>query len=129
MTEKIEEAISAHLAWLKNIKTAVLVSTTMSKASSDPELNTKLITKIESDHQCNFGKWLFDTNQAEIKESIYYDQTVKLHAQFHQQAASILSLAFDGKKSQARSLISSNSDFIQCSEQLLSILEEWKASL
>lgn len=128
MTEKIEEAISAHLAWLKNIKTAVLVSTTMGKANSDPELNTKLITKIESDHQCNFGKWLFDIKQAEVKESIYYDQAVTLHAQFHQQAASILSLAFEGKKSQAKSLMSENSDFIQCSEELIAILEEWKAN-
>lgn len=129
MTEEIEEAISAHMAWLKNIKTAVLVSTTMSKKNADPALNTKLITKIESDHQCKFGKWLYETSESEAEKSIYYNQTVILHAQFHQQAANILSLAFDGEKSQARSLMSINSDFIQCSEKLISTLKEWKASL
>lgn len=124
MIEEIENAIAAHMKWLKNIKTVVLVATTMDTKSSGNTNNTNLITKIESDHQCVFGKWLYDTSEG--KKSIYYDQTVILHAQFHKQAAHILSLAFDGKKSQARSLTTADSDFIKCSEKLMDILEEWK---
>lgn len=127
--EKIESAILAHLKWLKNIKTAVLVSATMSKKNSDPTTFTKLVTKIESDYQCPFGKWLYETSESNAEKSIYYNQTVTLHAQFHLQAANILSLAFAGEKAQARTLVSNNSDFIQCSENLIEILEKWKSSL
>lgn len=129
MNEEIENAITVHMAWLKNIKTAVLVSTMMSKKNSDPTLNTKTITKIESDHQCSFGKWLYETSEPETKQSIYYEQSVILHAQFHQQAANILSLAFEGKSSQAKSLISDDADFIQCSEKLIETLKKWRKNL
>jgi hypothetical protein len=127
MTDEIEEAISAHMAWLKNIKTAVLVSTDIKKSNSDPASSANLITKIGSDHQCNFGKWLYNTDNAKVKESVYYNKTVSLHAQFHQQAAKILALAFDGKKSQAKLLIAENSEFIQCSEQLIALLQTWQS--
>ena len=128
MTDEIEEAISAHMAWLKNIKTAVLVSTGINKSNSDPTSNANHITKIGSDHQCKFGKWLYNTDNSKVKKSVYYNKTVLLHAQFHQQAAKILTLAFDGKKSQAKSLIAETSDFIQCSEQLIALLQTWQST-
>jgi len=126
--KEIENAISAHTAWLKNIKTAVAVST-MSEKSSNSEQSIKTITKIDADDKCTFGKWLYETIDPELKSHIHYEKTVTLHAQFHHQAANILSLALKGQKSQASSLISSNSDFIQCSEELIAILESWKNDL
>jgi len=128
VSEEIENAISAHTAWLKNIKTAVAVSA-MSGKSANSAQTTKTITRIETDNQCAFGKWLYETIEPELKKSTYYEIIVTLHAQFHQQAASILSLAFQGKKSQASSLISDDSDFILCSEQLIMSLNQWKQNL
>jgi predicted naringenin-chalcone synthase len=129
MIEELENAISAHTSWLKNIKTAILVSSTMSNKNSDSNRKIKMIDKIESDHQCAFGKWIYETNESEIKNNIYYEKVVDLHAQFHQQAANILNLAFEGDKSQAKRLVTDDSDFIQCSEKLIATLEEWKSSL
>lgn len=129
MNEELENAIAVHTAWLKNIKTAVLVSSTMSNKNSDLSRNIKTIEKIESDRQCAFGKWLYDTSEAEAKNNIYYKKVVYLHAQFHQQAASILSLVFEGKKSDAKTLITDDSVLVQCSEKLIEILEEWKSNL
>jgi ribosomal protein L35AE/L33A len=129
MNEELENAIAAHTAWLKNIKTAVLVSSTMSNKKSDPNRNIIMIEKIESDHQCAFGKWLYGTSEAETNNNIYYKKVVDLHAQFHLQAANILSLAFEGDKSQAKTLVTDDSKFVQCSEQLIETLEEWKATL
>jgi len=126
MIEEIENAISVHMAWLKNIKTVVLVSASISKKNSDPIIKKKTITRIESDHQCVFGKWLYQQRESDAGKSIYYNQTVILHAHFHKQAANILSLTFEGKKSEARSLILDNSDFIQCSEKLIETLNKWK---
>jgi len=129
MNEELDNAIAIHAAWLKNIKTAVLVSSTMSNKNSDPKRNIKTIEKIESDHQCAFGKWLYETSESESKNNSYYKKVVDLHAQFHQQAASILSLAFEGNKSEANTLIADDSDFVQCSKQLIETLEEWKSTL
>jgi len=129
MNEELENAIAIHAAWLKNIKTAVLVSSTMSNKNSDPSRNIKTIKKIESDHQCAFGKWLYETRETDTKNNRYYKEVVYLHAQFHQQAASILSLAFEGNKSEAKTLITDESEFIKCSEKLIETLEEWKDSL
>ena len=126
--EEIDNAISAHTAWLKNIKTAVAVSA-MSAARSTSTQSINTITRIESDNKCAFGKWLYETIEPELKKTIYYEEATILHTQFHQQAASILSLAFKGKKSQANSLISEGSDFIICSQALIETLNKWKGSL
>jgi len=128
VSEEIENAISTHTTWLKNIKTAVAVSA-MNEKNSSSEQGTKTITKIDADNKCTFGKWLYETIDPKLKSNIYYEKTVTLHAQFHHQAANILSLALKGKKSQASSLISGNSAFIQCSEELIAILESWKNDL
>ncbi len=128
VNEEIENAISVHSKWLKNIKTAVAVST-MSGTNSDSTQGTKTIEKIGADNQCAFGKWLYETIEPELKKSTHYEKIVTLHAQFHQQAATILSLAFKGKKSKASSLISDDSEFIQCSELLITSLNEWKGKL
>ncbi len=126
--EEIENAISVHTAWLKNIKAAVAVCA-MSGANSNPILNEKTITRVKADNQCSFGKWLYETIEPELEKSIHYKEIVTLHAQFHQQAANILSLAFKGQKSKASSLVLNDSNFIQCSNSLIDTLTEWKKSL
>jgi hypothetical protein len=126
--EEIEHAISAHSAWLKKIKTVVAVST-INDAPSDMTKNKKTVIKIESDELCTFGKWLYTTIEEKHKKSIYYQEAVNFHAKFHQDAANILSLAFQGEKYQVSTLITDDSDFIQNSSKLIATLEKWKDSL
>ncbi len=126
--EEIEDAILAHSAWLKKIKTVVAASI-LDDTSSDLSQNKKIIVKIESDQLCIFGKWLYTTIDPKHKKSIYYQDVVNLHAKFHQEAAHILSLAFQGDKYQVSTLIADNSDFIKNSSLLISTLKKWKNNL
>jgi Chemoreceptor zinc-binding domain len=61
---------------------------------------------IADEQMCEFGQWLYSSDfPAELKYSINYENTRKVHADFHTAAAAIMQLAEIGEKEQARKMI------------------------
>jgi Chemoreceptor zinc-binding domain len=61
---------------------------------------------IADEQMCEFGQWLYSSDfPAELKYSINYENTRKVHAAFHTAAAAIMQLAEIGEKEQARKMI------------------------
>jgi Chemoreceptor zinc-binding domain len=62
---------------------------------------------IADEQMCEFGQWLYSSNcPDELKASTSYENTRKVHADFHTAAAEIMKLAEIGEKEQARKMIS-----------------------
>ncbi len=77
-------------------------------------------------NKCEFGKWLYgNTISDDIKESNYYQKVVDLHAQFHVEAAKVLTLALAGNRDEATKLMGTGSEFANRSSELTRTIEEW----
>jgi methyl-accepting chemotaxis protein len=113
----IDKAIAAHGSWKIRLRDAI------HSGSSDVTVDA-----AASDHACAFGKWFYDT-PPEIRESRDGRMVHDLHAQFHQSAAKVLSLALAGHTHEAETELSKGSDFAVISSKLTSTLMEWKKTL
>ncbi len=90
------EALSAHIAWKEKLREAIDVGII------DPPS-----AKIREDNLCAFGKWLYSSDISdEVKASPYYENTRKIHAEFHKVASEVAMLAEIGEKEKAREMMS-----------------------
>jgi hypothetical protein len=139
--EYITKAISGHKRWKERLATAIASGTggftpedvkkpnrwlaiaiAVGTSDFDPEV-------IKLPDRCEFGKWLYGTSiSADMKGSPYYQKVLDVHAQFHVEAAAILSLALQGDKSEAEKLMASGNKFDSLSTTLTELLEEWAAA-
>lgn len=61
---------------------------------------------IADEQMCEFGQWLYSSDcPNELKASASYENTRRVHADFHTAAAEIMKLAEIGEKEQARQMI------------------------
>ena len=117
-TENITKAIAAHGQWKERLANAIASGT----SDFDPEV-------VKLPDRCEFGKWLYGSNiSPDAKGSDYYQKALDLHAQFHVEAGSVLSLALQGDKAQAEKLMAPGSTFDGLSSTLTELLNEWKAA-
>ncbi len=116
--EEISKAISAHGSWKMKLRNAIDTG----ESESTPE-------RVKRDCNCAFGKWLYERIDPEAKSSPYYEQVRQLHAEFHQEAGSILELALKGQKEEATARIQLTSQFAKCSGQLTRTMQAWQQSL
>ena len=116
-SEAIDKGIGAHGMWKQRIRSAI--------ATGQSEWTPSV---VQQDNQCEFGKWLYGCSAGE-KASPHYGQVKDLHASFHKTAASVLSLALDGKKTEAEAAIVSGSDYIKYSSSLTNEMMAWKDTL
>ena len=85
---EIKNAIDAHLAWKKELKSII----------RSGRLDTP-INIIEKDDECDFGRWLLNSNCIEKEQyTMKYNEIVVLHSEFHKLAGKIATLAIHGKK-------------------------------
>jgi len=80
------------------------------------------------DNQCDFGKWLYSCS-AEEQSSPHYNNVKGLHADFHKNAADVLTLALAGKKVEAEKAIDFDSTYSQASGALTKEMLSWKAEV
>ena len=116
--EQIDNAINSHENWKNRLSNAIAYG------KSDLEYD-----KVKADHYCEFGKWLYVTISKELKKSDMYDKVVNLHAEFHKEAAQILYLAVNGKKTEAKKLMDLGSNYTVISTRLVVALTDWKKAL
>ncbi len=114
--DAITKGIGAHGLWKQRIISAINTGESEWKPSV-----------VEQDNQCEFGKWLYSCTPSE-KQSSHYSKIVGLHSRFHKTAAQVLSLALDGKKSEAEVAIDNNSDYKSISTLLTREMMAWKSS-
>jgi hypothetical protein len=117
-TENITKAISAHGQWKDKLAHAI-----WSGASDfSPDV-------VKLPDRCELGAWLHGSGiAADAKGSAYYQQAVDVHAKFHVEASTVLSLALQGDMAQAEKRMAPGSAFADLSNKLTEVLNEWKAA-
>jgi methyl-accepting chemotaxis protein len=81
---------------------------------------------VALDHQCEFGKWLYDIPAADRPAELW-EKVRKLHADFHKEAGRILHLAVNGNPKEALVLVEDlRGSFITTSIELTNTLQAWK---
>jgi len=114
--ETIDEAIYAHSRWKTRLKNMI------NSGRSDVP-----VSNIRNPHHCQFGKWLDSSKEA--KKSSYYTEVIKLHKQFHENAAEVAGLAISGQTIEATHKMEIGSTFSKTSAKLVNILADWKSKL
>ncbi len=115
-TEHLVNAIAAHGRWKSRLRQAIDTGQSEWKAES-----------VRSDNLCEFGVWLFSVPAAE-KASERWTRIRDLHAEFHKEAARILTLALAGRKSEAEAAMALGSQFSKISADLTLALAQWRDS-
>ncbi len=114
MVKNITDAIGAHGAWKLRLRTAINTGRSDAKPSD-----------VRCDDRCALGEWLHGpAMDTQTRSGLPYQVTKRLHAEFHGTAADVLTLALDGRKDEASSLL--NGDFTARSEKLVRALTKWK---
>lgn len=116
--DEIGKAIAAHGQWKVKLRDAI--DTGVCESTPD---------RVKQDCNCSFGKWLHHRLDINAKGSEYYNEVVKLHADFHEQAGAILELALNGQKDEANELMKMGGEFLSCSAKLTREMKSWQASL
>lgn len=116
--EEIGKAISAHGQWKMKLRKAIDTG----ECESTP-------FRVKQDCNCAFGKWLHQRIDPVTKKTPQYPHIVKLHADFHKEAGSILQVALHGDKEEARTLIALGSNFSRISAELTREMGAWQKSL
>ncbi|MCS7091381.1 MAG: CZB domain-containing protein, partial [Limisphaera sp.] len=116
LERQLTRAMAAHGAWKRRLEEAI--------RSGQSDLTPE---QAGADNQCEFGKWLHGA-PAEIRQSEQWQQVRALHADFHREAARVLSLALSGRSAEARQSMEHGGPFTVCSGRLIEALRQWKQS-
>lgn len=113
MREAIRDAIGAHGAWKRRLKTAVL--------TGRGELSAK---EASCDDRCKFGQWLHsDRIDDATRQGKPYRVIRRLHAEFHDAAGQVLAATEQGDRETAAALL--DGQFTERSETLKVALTKW----
>lgn len=113
-----DKAIASHEMWKLRLQLAIATG----------EVDVPVET-IGQDNQCAFGEWLYGSTFASMdKASIYYETVRALHAEFHNTVARVVTLAFDGRKEEAREMIDIYGEFTSISAKLARAISAWRAA-
>jgi hypothetical protein len=99
------EIISAHVMWKQRLTAFLSGSST---ENLDPDA-------IRLDDRCALGQWIYGDGKV-MSDLPRYEEVRGLHAQFHQNAAQIVSLHLAGNTAEAEKLL--NGDYSKLSEKL-----------
>ncbi len=117
MIEEITNAIGAHGAWKLKLRIAI----TTGNSEIDP-------AKVCKDDRCPFGRWIHGpTIDAATKAGMPYQVVRRLHREFHESAAQVLTHAIHSEKARAEELF--GGEFAQRSDKLVRALSKWKGEL
>ncbi len=117
MIAEITSAMGAHGAWKLKLKTSI--------ATGQFEQD---VHSVSCDDRCQFGQWLHGPSiEPGTKAGVPYQVVRRLHAEFHQSAAKVLSHALKGEKAQATAVL--EGDYAERSDKLGRALLKWKREL
>lgn len=101
---QIDAAITAHGQWITRLRKAI------EDRASEVTPQTARV-----DDQCAFGKWLYGSFPASLRETPAFEEIRRAHAEFHLRAAAILELAVAGKRPDAEKLMAPGGEFMMLS--------------
>jgi len=114
---EINKALQAHGAWKLRLRTVI----SCGKSDFHPR-------DVKCDNLCEFGKWLYGpTLDAQVRAGMPYKVIKRLHAEFHECASKVLSLALNGQIQEANELM--EGEYSERSEKLARALSKWKREL
>lgn len=113
---ELQSAIAAHGIWKQKLRTAIKSGSTTLK-----------IGDVARDDVCHFGQWLHNGIPPKMRKQEHYEQVLKLHAQVHEVAATVLSRARGGDIIGALSLM--DNDFNSRSKELVRAISTWRRTL
>lgn len=117
--QEINHAISEHALWKFNLNNLI----------SKGKLETPM-SVIKAQKECDFGKWLEGPDVVpRLKSSVHHKEVKKLHAEFHEIAAKVVSLVSKGKKTEAEKLMEPEGEFTERSRDLIEAMTKWKDSI
>ncbi len=111
----LQAAIVAHAAWKKRLRSAV----TMGRVPEGIDPAT-----VARDNVCAFGQWLH-SGQASSLDRRRTVEVQGLHADFHAQAAAVLSAVSRGEREEAAGLLGSTDGYGGAAAALTDVLIEW----
>jgi hypothetical protein len=119
MKEEIKNAIGSHGRWKGRLK----------KAIETGKIDA-LFSTVQSDHECEFGKWLHSLSAAQKEKHFSnYQKVQALHAVFHEQASRTVQLAQAGNKNGAMKMLDVNGGFTVTSGELSTAMLAWLTEL
>ena len=96
--------INSHAQWKAKFKQAI---------DNKEQLDVALIAK---DNCCDLGKWLYDPQSvSQYSQLASYQACITIHADFHQQAASIAALINEGQYEEANKQLIHSSQYAKLS--------------
>lgn len=113
----LESAISAHEMWKVRLQACL---DGKSADLADPEL-------VCVDDQCQLGIWLYGPGGQRLRGYPAFHALVARHQQFHQLAATVLSLAQAGQYDEAQAIMSGG--YHSASSKVLMLLQDLKRGL
>ena len=116
LTQEINEYIRQHRDWKEHLLEAINTG----KSEYSPEA-------IAGDHECAFGKWIYSADSA-TRSTPQYEETKRLHAEFHQKASKVLADALAGHRDQALHDVEHGA-FNKATSALVVSMMRWKRSL
>jgi hypothetical protein len=118
MKRQTTKAVSAHVMLTAKLKAAIQSG---ERSYSLPE--------VETDDQCELGKWLKSPISPELHNSPHYAKTLELHHQFHNVADRVFSFAINGKSTDAMKAMEANGDITRACASLVSELRAWNHAM
>ena len=116
-TDVITKAIAAHGQWKQRLREAVATG----KSEWRPEV-------VKTDNACDLGKWIYGEAKASMPGHPGVEEVRRLHAEFHQEAAKVLTLALLGRRAEAEAAMALNSPFSRVSTALVGALKKLQAA-
>ena len=116
-TEHLSHAIAAHGRWKTRLRQAV-----------DTGKSDQTAATVRSDTLCEFGKWFHAVSPQE-RVTERWKKIRDLHAEFHKEAARVLTLALAGQKAEAEAALALGSHFSKISADLTLALVAWRDSI
>ena len=114
MIDALDQAVSAHSAWKTHLRLAIMNGS----SNFQPEV-------VKCDDKCDFGKWLYGSILSDAERAqMPYKVVRRLHAEFHECAACVLTHAISGRAEEASNLMAGNFD--ECSQRLQIAIAKWK---
>jgi len=113
LKQQITAAIAAHHAWMGRLKTAAEYG----RSSID-------VATTQKDDVCPVGIWLTREISPSLKARPLYERTRTLHAQFHREAARILTLAL-ARDPNAKNELADGRAFSRVATDLRGTLYDW----
>jgi hypothetical protein len=119
LEHEIARAIRSHKQWKAKLS-ASIENGTVSADTFD----------VGNDSICDFGRWLYgSTIPSDARCDPNYVIVQLFHSKFHECAEKVVYLLSEGRKSEASALMASDGEYTKISDQLMTMMVEWKESV